>query len=52
MDTPSRTRTPIEAILRSPAQTPVKGVSRDLGCDPLVGQREDDRPLHRVHEVA
>ena len=47
------TCTPIEAILRSPSQTPVKsrpsrGRARGAG-HALVGERGDDRLLHRAH---
>ena len=34
VDTPPDTRTPIDAIFESPAQTPVKGVSRGSASTP------------------
>ena len=49
--TPRATCTPIEAILRSPAQTPVKSgpvVGPRAGADARVGERRDDRALHRA----
>ena len=34
IETPSRTRTPIEAIFESPTQTPVKGTARGSAATP------------------
>ena len=45
--TPRETWTPIEPILRSSTQTPVRP-SRGPAVDALLGQRGDDRLLHRA----
>ena len=49
--TPRDTCTPIEPILRSPTQTPVKGCGPDLRYHALLAQCGHDRPLHHAYEV-
>src|SRR5215213_4816772 len=44
IETPSRTRTPIEAILASPAQTPVSGVARGSATTPSSASAETIAP--------
>ena len=48
--TPRETCTPIEPILRSPAQTPVRGLSRASAAMPSSRSAADHRPLERPHE--